>query len=185
MTHDEEVILTLARTLRETEERRAAWQKTAEMEQDRANDNERKFKEVVEKLKDEEARCALLQAGEDLSNVEQHASAYEFQVWDCNNVCIEQWGTYDEAVRGAALWETPSSAAPYRVVGVYLDAPRPVLTQHQHVDALVAIGAEEQTWWGDAKLLSDMRVLFNRDQRPYQHAHRILVLPDTGADDAA
>ena len=184
MTHDEKVILTLARTLRETEERRAAWQKTAEMEQDRANDNERKFKEVVEKLKDEEARCALLQAGEDLSNVEQHASAYEFQVWDCNNVCIEQWGTYDEAVRGAALWETPYSTAPHRVVKVYLDAP-PALTQRQHIDALVAMGASEQKWWGSRELLSDTTVLFDTDLRGYQHAHRILSLPDTGADDAA
>ena len=177
ITPDQEAIVGLAHALCVSERKRMAWEKTAELEQERATDSAAKLRETLEKSQDERvlhARITFLshelgmtkamvtdKGAEIRSHLERivdlkaklHAAQadnatlatrlheslqaskgnaptrqpYEFQVWDCNNVCIEQWGTYDEAVRGAALWETPSSAAPYRVVKVYFDAPRDAL----------------------------------------------------------
>jgi len=204
MKHDKEVILTLARVLRESETRRAAWQKTAESHQDRADANDRKFKEVVDTLKGEtelEAKIEQLREvasrrnlliqqlservaeleednirwGVRVSDLSEHIreleaklpvvtrQPYEFQVWNCHDVCVEQWPTYDEAVLEAARCDAVCTDTPHRVIGVYLDAP-PALTQRQHIDALVALGAERTT-------TSEKGV-------------NILILPDTGADDA-
>ena len=121
ITPDQEAIVLLAHKLCVSERKRLAWQKTAEMEQDRADENEGKFRRTREQLDTETAHHAVLVAL--YKQNEAHAAPYEFQVWNCHNVCVDQWTTYDEAVRSAALWDTPRSAAPYRVVKVYLDAP--------------------------------------------------------------
>ena len=185
ITRDQEAIVLLAHKLCVSERKRLAWQKTAEMQQDRANDNDRKFKEVVEKLKDEEARCALLQAGEDLSKVEQHTTKDENARLLAHAIDLDKANEAHAAptrqpesdvvkeVRRRAADRPPNQhfwfpISTIRELFALIDAPRPVLTHRQHVDALVAMGAVESVQYR----MSSVAPI------------NILILPDTGADDA-
>jgi len=166
ITPDQEAIVLLAHALCLSERKRSVWQKTAEMEGERADHNTRKFSETGTPLEGEEAWKARILELEAQLNA-RPALTREPESEPLQN--MRQWARDTNATRAYVGTKT------LREMFALIDAP---LTLREHVEALVGMGAVEQTWHGVKAFLTDTGVsITEEEERQTVHQTLLLILP--------